>query len=43
MLDVMVDEEKWLAALQQRAPRSRDQLARLIDRSVYDEARAPRR
>ncbi|WP_334162648.1 ABC transporter substrate-binding protein [Phenylobacterium sp.] len=40
MLDVMVDEEIWLAALQQRAPRSRDELARLIDRTVYDEARA---
>ena len=43
MLDVMVDEEKWLAALQKRAPRSREALAELIDRSVYDEARAPRR
>ena len=43
MLDVMVEEEVWLAALQQRAPRSRDELARLIDRTVYDEAREPRR
>ena len=43
MLDVMVDEEAWLAALQKRAPRSRDALAKLIDRTVYDEARAPRR
>lgn len=43
MLDVMVDEDIWLAALQKRAPRTRDELAKLIDRSVYDEARALRR
>lgn len=43
MLDVMVDEEIWLAALQKRAPRSRAMLAKLIDRSIYDEARTPRR
>jgi NitT/TauT family transport system substrate-binding protein len=45
MLDVFVEEEVWLAAQQKRPARSREQLAQLIDRSVYDEARAlpPRR
>lgn len=43
LLDVMVDEEIWMAKLQKRAPRSRDDLAKLIDRSIYDEARMPRR
>ncbi len=40
MLDVMVDEEIWLAGYQDRAPRSREELAVLLDRSVFDEARA---
>jgi NitT/TauT family transport system substrate-binding protein len=40
MLDVLVEEEAWLAAQEGRQPRSREQLAPLIDRSVYDEARA---
>jgi len=40
MLDVLVDEEKWLAALESRQPRTREKLAELLDRSVYDEARA---
>lgn len=43
MLDVMVDEERWMAALQKRAPRSREELSKLIDRSIFDEARAARR
>lgn len=43
MLDVMANEEIWLAALQKRAPRSRAALAPLIDRTIYDEARALRR
>ncbi len=43
MLDVMVDEEIWMAALQKRRARSREELARLIDRSVYEEALAIRR
>lgn len=38
MLDVLVEEEIWLAGIQKRAPRSRETLARLIDRSVYEEA-----
>ena len=40
MLDILVAEEKWLAAQDKRAPRSRDVLAKLIDRSVYEEAMA---
>jgi NitT/TauT family transport system substrate-binding protein len=40
MLDVLVEEETWLAAEEKRQPRSREELASLIDRSVYDEARA---
>ena len=39
LLDVLVEEEQWLAAQDRRAPRSREQLSRLIDTSVYDEAR----
>ncbi len=38
MLDVMADEEMWIAALQQRPPRSREELAKFIDRSIYEEA-----
>lgn len=40
MLDVMVDEEIWLAGYEKREPRSREELARLLDRSVFDEAMA---
>jgi len=40
LLDVFEEEEIWLAEEEKRKPRSREQLARLIDRSVYDEARA---
>ncbi len=40
MLDVLVEEEIWLAAEEKRQPRSREQLAPLIDRSAYEEARA---
>jgi NitT/TauT family transport system substrate-binding protein len=43
MLDVMAEEEVWVAAMQKRAPRPREELAKLIDRSVYDEAVALRR
>jgi NitT/TauT family transport system substrate-binding protein len=39
LLDKFVEEEAWLAAQDGRAPRTRAQLARLIDTSVYDEAR----
>jgi NitT/TauT family transport system substrate-binding protein len=38
MLDVLVDEEKWLAASEKRAPRGRAELAKLIDGSVLAEA-----
>ena len=40
MLEVLVEEEVWLAGQEKRPPRSRAELAQLIDRSVYDEARA---
>jgi NitT/TauT family transport system substrate-binding protein len=39
-LDVMVLEEQWLAARANRPARSREQLATLIDTSVYEEALA---
>lgn len=38
MLDVLVEEEAWLANVQNRAPRPREELAELLDRSVLDEA-----
>lgn len=38
LLDKFVEEEAWLAAQDGRAPRTRAQLARLIDTSIYDEA-----
>jgi sulfonate transport system substrate-binding protein len=38
MLEVLVTEEQWLAKVSNRAPRSRAELARFIDRSVVDEA-----
>jgi NitT/TauT family transport system substrate-binding protein len=41
MLDVLVDEEKWLAAQEKRAPRGRAELAKLIDASVLAEAMKP--
>ena len=40
LLDVMVIEEQWLAEQNDRAPRSREELAKLIDTSVYEEALA---
>jgi sulfonate transport system substrate-binding protein len=40
LLDVMVVEERWLAERAERTPRSREELANLIDRSVYEEAMA---
>jgi NitT/TauT family transport system substrate-binding protein len=40
LLDVMVIEEQWLAAQANRPARSREQLAALIDTSVYEEALA---
>jgi NitT/TauT family transport system substrate-binding protein len=38
MLDVLVTEEAWVAKVSNRAPRSREELAKLIDRSVVKEA-----
>lgn len=40
LLDVMVEEESWLADMAGREPRTREQLATLIDSSVIEEARA---
>ncbi len=40
MLDLLVDEEQWLAAQDKRPARSREELAKLIDTSVYEEAMA---
>jgi NitT/TauT family transport system substrate-binding protein len=38
LLDVMVEEEIWVAKERNRTPRTRSQLASLIDRSLLDEA-----
>jgi NitT/TauT family transport system substrate-binding protein len=38
-LDVLVEEEKWVAVQQKRAPRGRAQLQVLLDHSVLGEAR----
>lgn len=40
MLDVLFEQEQWLAARDSRAPRSREEIAALIDTSVYEEALA---
>ena len=40
LLDVLEEEEKWLAERDGRTARSRAELARLIDTSVFDEAMA---
>ena len=39
-LDVLVLQEEWLAKRENRTPRTREQLAMLIDTSVYQEALA---
>jgi sulfonate transport system substrate-binding protein len=39
LLDVMVEEERWVAKERNRAPRSREQLAVFIDKSLLAEAR----
>jgi sulfonate transport system substrate-binding protein len=39
ILDVLVEEESWVAEVQKRAPRTRPQLAALVDDSVLREAR----
>ena len=40
MLDVLVEEEPWIAKQQNRAPRTQEELAQLIDTSVVEEALA---
>lgn len=40
MLDVLEEEEPWIARQQNREPRSREQLAQYIDASVVEEALA---
>ena len=42
LLDVMVEEEKWVAKERNRTPRTRAQLATLIDDSILKEARQKR-
>jgi sulfonate transport system substrate-binding protein len=37
LLDVMVEQEKWLARNENRAPRDRESLSQLIDYSLLDE------
>jgi sulfonate transport system substrate-binding protein len=39
LLDVMTEEERWVAKERNRSPRSREQLAILIDRSLLDQAK----
>jgi sulfonate transport system substrate-binding protein len=38
MLDVLTEEDRWVAALQQRAPRTREELAAFIDTGVLRDA-----
>ena len=40
LLDVLEKQEQWLASRDEREPRSREQIATLIDTSVYEEAMA---
>ena len=40
LLDVMVEEERWVAKERNRAPRSREQLAAFIDKSLLADSRA---
>jgi sulfonate transport system substrate-binding protein len=39
LLDVMTEEDRWVAKERNRAPRTREQLSRFIDSSLLDEAR----
>jgi sulfonate transport system substrate-binding protein len=41
ILDVLTEEDQWVAKLQQRAPRTRTELGRFIDATVLAEARQP--
>jgi sulfonate transport system substrate-binding protein len=38
LLDVMTEEDRWVAKERNRAPRSREQLATFVDLSLFDEA-----
>lgn len=40
LIDILVDEEKWLAKQEARTPRDRAELAKLVDSSVLEEALA---
>jgi ABC-type amino acid transport substrate-binding protein len=40
LLDVMIEEERWVASVQKRAPRPREAIERLIDRTVLRDALA---
>ena len=42
LLDLITEEEKWVALQQKRAPRSRAELAGFIDTSILKEARSAR-
>jgi sulfonate transport system substrate-binding protein len=42
LLDLIAEEEKWVAAQQNRAPRSRAELARFIDTTILQEAQRGR-
>jgi NitT/TauT family transport system substrate-binding protein len=37
--DLLIEEERWLATQEARPPRTRDEIARLVDTSVFDEVR----
>ena len=39
LLDLLVEEEKWVAGLQSRTPKTRAELASFIDTSIIEEAR----
>ena len=39
LLNILVEEDKWVAAAQSRPPRPRAELASYIDTSIIDEAR----
>ena len=41
LLDVMIEEERWVASVQKRQPRPREAIERLIDRTVLRDALAP--
>jgi NitT/TauT family transport system substrate-binding protein len=42
LLDVLTQEEQWMAALDKRTPRSREELAKLVDTSLLKDALAQR-